>query len=116
MFDQRAFIERVEGANTTEFARLMAFPAYEEEETLRVQLGEDCFQRLHAASLLVAAPEAQRGVARLAGPARSPDFTSAGECRAPARYDGKRAVNDRDAGGTRESDLAEFAAARAGSA
>ncbi|MGZ3356399.1 MAG: hypothetical protein ACXWO1_17055 [Isosphaeraceae bacterium] len=39
MFDQRAFIERVERANTAEFARLMAMPTYEQEEALRAHFG-----------------------------------------------------------------------------
>src|SRR5208337_1638797 len=62
MFDQRAFIERVERANTAEFARLMAMPTYEQEEALRAHFGDDCYQRLHAAALAIAAPETQRRV------------------------------------------------------
>jgi hypothetical protein len=39
MFDQRAFIERVERANTAEFARLVAMPTYEQEEAFRAHFG-----------------------------------------------------------------------------
>ena len=61
MFDQRAFIERVERANTTEFARLMARASLEEEEALRAHLGDESYQRMHAAALAVSASE--RGLA-----------------------------------------------------
>ena len=63
MFDQRAFIERVERSNTAEFARLLASPTYEQEEALRVHLGDDCYQRLHASALRPLLPEAERGLA-----------------------------------------------------
>ena len=39
MFDQRAFIERVERANTAEFARLLALLTYEQEAALRTHFG-----------------------------------------------------------------------------
>ncbi len=62
MFDQRAFIERVERANTAEFARLLTSPTYEQEQALRAHFGDSCYQRLHAAALRVALPEAERGL------------------------------------------------------
>ncbi len=62
MFDQRGFIERVERANTAEFAGLLASPTYEEEQALRAHFGDHCYQRLHAAARLVAVPEGQRGL------------------------------------------------------
>jgi pimeloyl-ACP methyl ester carboxylesterase len=62
MFDQRAFVERVERANTAEFARLLASPTFEEEEALRAYFGDDCYHRLHVAALPVALPEVGRGL------------------------------------------------------
>jgi pimeloyl-ACP methyl ester carboxylesterase len=62
MFDQRGFIERVERANTGEFARLLAAPTYDEEQALRAHFGDLCYQRLHASARLVAVPEADRGL------------------------------------------------------
>ncbi len=74
MFDQRAFIERVERANTAEFARLLALPTYEQEAALRAHFGDDCYQRLHAAALPIAAPETQRRVSE--GPSQPDGQTS----------------------------------------
>ena len=113
MFDQRAFIERVERANTAEFARLLASPTYEEEEALRAHFGDDCYQRLHAAALPVAAPEAQRGVSDWLGrPDRQTSRFWETSCSCPGSWEAScRRSRRRGAG---KSDLAEPAADRAG--
>src|SRR5215208_5056044 len=51
MFDERAFIARVEAAGPDEFARLLARPGPEEERALRAHLGEERYQRLHAMAM-----------------------------------------------------------------
>jgi hypothetical protein len=62
LFDQRSFIERVERANTAEFARLLTSPTYEQEQALRDHFGDPCYQRLNAPALLGAVPKAERGL------------------------------------------------------
>lgn len=47
-FDERAFVAKVEGANVDELLRILARPSAAEEQVLRVHLGDDRFQRLHA--------------------------------------------------------------------
>src|SRR5208282_1085663 len=61
MFDQREFIERVERANTAEFAGLLALPTYEQEAALRAHFGDDGYQRLHGAALPIGEPGSQSG-------------------------------------------------------
>lgn len=47
MFDERAYIARVEAAEPDEFARLVAHPSREEEAALRLHFGDRRFERLH---------------------------------------------------------------------
>ena len=62
MFNERAFIARVEAAGTDELARILAHPTTEEEKALRAHLGDQRYQRMHSmalkrsASRAVAAP------------------------------------------------------------
>jgi pimeloyl-ACP methyl ester carboxylesterase len=63
MFDERAFIARIEGMQPDEFARLLAAPTPEEESALRLHLGEERYERLHELALRRATRgrEARRG-------------------------------------------------------
>jgi pimeloyl-ACP methyl ester carboxylesterase len=49
--DERAFIELVERAETSQFSRLIARPSIEEEEILVSYLGEERYSRMHERSL-----------------------------------------------------------------
>ncbi len=51
MFDERAYITRLESADTPELASMLARPTAEEEKTLRVYLGDDRYQRMHDMAL-----------------------------------------------------------------
>jgi pimeloyl-ACP methyl ester carboxylesterase len=51
MFDERAFIARVESAGTDELAQIMLRPTGEEEQALRVYFGDDRFERLRQLAL-----------------------------------------------------------------
>ncbi len=63
MFDERAYIARVEAAEPDEFARLVAHPSREEEAALRLHFGDQRFERLHeiAARSTVRARGERRG-------------------------------------------------------
>src|SRR5215208_3272925 len=61
MFDERAFIARVEAAGPDEFARLLARPGPDEERALRAHLGEERYQRLHAMAMRRGVRSAKRG-------------------------------------------------------
>jgi pimeloyl-ACP methyl ester carboxylesterase len=54
MFDESAFINRVETAEPPEFALLMEHPSVDEERTLRRYFGEERYRRLHALALRTA--------------------------------------------------------------
>jgi len=51
MFDERAFITRVESASTEEFANILTHPSVEEEKALRAHLGDQRYQRMHGMAL-----------------------------------------------------------------
>ena len=51
MFDERAFIRRVEGAGAAEFARMLGRPSAEEEQALRAYFGDGRYQRLRNRAL-----------------------------------------------------------------
>ena len=51
MFDERAYIARLESADTQELATMLARPTAEEEKTLRVYLGDGRYQRMHDLAL-----------------------------------------------------------------
>lgn len=51
MFDERAFIRRVEAAAVEDFAKILARPTLEEERALRAYFGDERYSRLHAAAL-----------------------------------------------------------------
>src|SRR5512138_4032898 len=51
MFDEQAFIARVEAANTDELARILTRPTAEEETALRAYFGDARYQRLHSRTL-----------------------------------------------------------------
>jgi hypothetical protein len=51
MFDERAFIARVEAANADELAKILMHPTAEEERALRAYLGDERYQRMHGIAL-----------------------------------------------------------------
>jgi pimeloyl-ACP methyl ester carboxylesterase len=51
MFDERAFIARVESADVKELAQIVLRPTGDEERALRVHLGDDRYDRLHTLAL-----------------------------------------------------------------
>ena len=51
MFNERAFISRVERANPEELANILIRPSLEEERALRVHLGDERYQRMHSMAL-----------------------------------------------------------------
>ena len=51
MFNERAFISRVERANPEELAHILIRPSLEEERALRVHLGDERYQRMHSMAL-----------------------------------------------------------------
>ena len=51
MFDEKAFIARVEAAGPEEFSEILRRPTAEQEKALRVHFGERRFERLHALAL-----------------------------------------------------------------
>jgi hypothetical protein len=51
MFDERAFIARVESAGSEEFADILTRPSVEEEKALRAHLGDQRYQRMHSIAL-----------------------------------------------------------------
>jgi len=92
----------------------MAMPTYEQEEALRAHFGDDCYQRLHAAALAIAAPETQRRVSEWL---RQPDRQTSrlqGNVVLLSGIMGSELSTIETVGGAGKSDLAEFAAARAG--
>jgi hypothetical protein len=64
LFDERAFIERLEAAGVEELAHLLSHPRLEEERALRTYLGDERYQRLHARALR---QRLSRGTARPRG-------------------------------------------------
>lgn len=64
MFDETAFIARVESANTDELGDILRQPTKEQEKALRAYFGEERYQRLHAKALR---SSARRGIAEPAG-------------------------------------------------
>jgi pimeloyl-ACP methyl ester carboxylesterase len=55
MFDERAFIERVESAGVDELAAILARPTAEQERALRVHFGDERYERMHRLALEQAA-------------------------------------------------------------
>ena len=51
MFDERAFIAKVERANPEELASLLIRPSLQEEKALRAHLGDERYQRMHSMAL-----------------------------------------------------------------
>ncbi|HEY0077759.1 MAG TPA: CHAT domain-containing protein [Pyrinomonadaceae bacterium] len=51
MFDERAFISRVESAGPEELAELLKRPTVEQEKALRAHLGDERYQRMHSMAL-----------------------------------------------------------------
>jgi pimeloyl-ACP methyl ester carboxylesterase len=51
MFDERAYIARLESADPKELASMLARPTAEQEKTLRVYLGDERYQRMHDLAL-----------------------------------------------------------------
>ncbi len=51
MFDERAFIARVESAGPEELANILVLPTLDEEKALRVHLGDARYQRMHSMAL-----------------------------------------------------------------
>src|SRR5215468_498991 len=51
MFDERAFIVRVESATPESLAQILAHPNAEEEKALRAYLGDQRYQRMHSMAL-----------------------------------------------------------------
>ena len=51
MFDERAFIARVEAAEPEEFAAILASPSVEEEQALRIYFGEARLRQLREIAL-----------------------------------------------------------------
>ena len=51
MFDERAFIAKVERANPEELANLLIRPSLEEEKALRAHLGDERYLRMHSMAL-----------------------------------------------------------------
>jgi hypothetical protein len=51
VFNERAFIARVESANTDELAQILTRPSAQEEKVLRAYLGEARYQRMHGIAL-----------------------------------------------------------------
>src|SRR5438132_8201278 len=51
MFDERAFISRVEAAGPEELANILMRPSLDEEKALRAHLGEERYQRMHSMAL-----------------------------------------------------------------
>jgi hypothetical protein len=51
VFDERAFIARLESANTDQLLHLLTRPAADEDQALRAHFGDERYQRLHVAHL-----------------------------------------------------------------
>jgi pimeloyl-ACP methyl ester carboxylesterase len=51
MFNERAFISKVEQANPSELANLLIRPSLDEEKALRAHLGDERYQRMHSMAL-----------------------------------------------------------------
>ena len=51
LFDERAFLRRVEESNAEELAEILRQPSVDEERALRIHLGDDRFQPMHALAL-----------------------------------------------------------------
>ena len=51
MFNERAFIAKVEAADPEELANILTRPSLEEEKALRAHLGDDRYQRMHSMAL-----------------------------------------------------------------
>jgi hypothetical protein len=51
MFNERAFIAKVEAADPKELAEILMHPTLEEERALRAHLGEERYQRMHSLAL-----------------------------------------------------------------
>ncbi len=49
--DERAFIRRIESADTEELAEILLQPTVDQERVLRIHLGDERFQRMHALAL-----------------------------------------------------------------
>lgn len=64
MHDQRTLVERLETADATELAKLVAEPTVEEQKVLRTYLGNARYQRLHSLAL-------RRGMMRSARAAKA---------------------------------------------
>ena len=63
MFNERAFIARVEEAGPEELARLLTNPSVAEEKALRAHLGDQRYQRMHSMAL-------KRNISRSVGRAK----------------------------------------------
>lgn len=51
MFDERAFVAKVEASDPEELANMLTRPALDEEKALRAHLGDDRYQRMHSMAL-----------------------------------------------------------------
>jgi hypothetical protein len=51
MFNERAFLSKIESANVEDFAQILSRPTSDEETVLRVMLGDDRYERMHAMAL-----------------------------------------------------------------
>lgn len=60
MLDERAFIKQFEAADANEMTRILARPTSEQATALRLYLGDDRYERMHAAALQATA--AKRGL------------------------------------------------------
>jgi hypothetical protein len=58
MFNEQAFIARIEAADTEELIQFLRRPSLEQEKALRAHFGEDRYQRMH--SLAVTRNHGQR--------------------------------------------------------
>ena len=77
MFDEKAFIARVEAAGPEEFSEILRRPTAEQEKALRVHFGERRFERLHALALKSSVGRAVGWVNRFSSRIReSPDASS----------------------------------------
>jgi pimeloyl-ACP methyl ester carboxylesterase len=71
MFDEHAFIARLEAADTEELAQMVARPAIDEEKALRTYLGDERYQRLHSLALRRAMMQSLRAGQRRASRGRT---------------------------------------------
>jgi hypothetical protein len=59
--DERAFIQQFEAADAQEMARILARPTSDQATALRLYLGDERYERMHATALDVTANASRRG-------------------------------------------------------